>query len=205
MIDWVTAYVERQAHATAAISSRDVACFIDILWMAFKSRRKIFVIGNGGSAANASHFAVDLGKGASDAMCKELGDRNLRFQVESLADNTPWLTALGNDYAYDEVFSQRLDNEGIFGDVLIGTSVSGTSPNLVKAFKKAGVMEMHRVALTRRSAAQLQTSIANECELHIGIDSEEYGICEDAEMSIFHAACYYFINNASELAKEISR
>jgi len=201
--DWLSCYVNRQAKVTRAIDELDVAKFAGLLWGAFKERRRILVIGNGGSAANASHFAVDLGKGASDALCAFIGSKDRRFRVESLADNTPWLTAISNDYEYADVFSQRIDSICGAGDILVGISVSGTSPNLYNAFSKAGKMGMTRVALTRKTARGKLDSIANECELHIGIDSEEYGIVEDAEMTTLHAVCYYFMENASALAKEI--
>ena len=67
---------------------------------AWQQDRQIFAIGNGGNAANASHFATDLGKGASDKMAR-------RFRILTLADNMPWLTALANDYCYDDVFVGR--------------------------------------------------------------------------------------------------
>lgn len=200
--DWVSSYLRRQAIITRSVKEDEVESFIKILWSAYLNNNKIFVIGNGGSAANASHFAVDLGKGASDALNKAYGSRNKRFKVESLSDNIPWLTALGNDYSYADVFAERLDNEGHAFDVLVGVSVSGTSPNLHKAFLKAGQMNMTRVALTRKSASLKENSIANNCELNIKIDTEEYGICEDAQMSILHAACYYFMAHASELVKQ---
>ena len=84
------------------------------------------MFGNGGSAANASHFATDLGKGSSDKVGK-------CFRVLSLNDNVSWMTALGNDYTYDEVFVRQLMNYGKPGDLVLTMSVSGNSPNLVKA------------------------------------------------------------------------
>src|SRR4029078_7982491 len=84
----------------------------------------------GGSAMNSSHFATDLGKGASDKVGK-------RFRVLALNDNVSWMTALANDYSYEEVFVGQLQNYGKPGDIALGISVSGNSPNCVKALQWA--------------------------------------------------------------------
>ena len=82
---------------------------------------RLFILGVGGSAANASHFATDLGKGASDKVGK-------RFRVLSLNDNVSWMTAIGNDYAYEDIFVRQLENYGRAGDLVLSLSVSGNSP-----------------------------------------------------------------------------
>ena len=102
--------------------------------------RQIFVFGNGGSAANASHFVTDLGKGASDKVGK-------RFRVLSLTDNVSWMTALGNDYSYEDVFVGQLQNYGKPGDIALSISVSGNSPNCVKALDWAKKNGLRTVAL----------------------------------------------------------
>src|SRR4029078_6251554 len=88
--------------------------------------RQMFVLRNGGSAANASHFATDLGKGSSDKLGK-------RFRVLCLNDNVSWMTAIGNDYSYEDIFVPQLENYGRKGDIALTISVSGNSPNCVKA------------------------------------------------------------------------
>ena len=101
---------------------------IENLRSALREDRQIFVFGNGGSAANASHFATDLGKGASD----KVGGR---FRVLSRKDNVSWMTALANDYTYEDVFVGQLKNYGKAGDIALGLSVSGNSPNCVEALE----------------------------------------------------------------------
>src|SRR6476646_12114614 len=81
-------------------------------------RRQIFVFGNGGSGTNASHFVTDLGKSASDKMYR-------RFRCFSLSDNVSWITAIGNDYIYDDVFLRQLQNYARPGDLVLVMSVSG--------------------------------------------------------------------------------
>src|SRR5882724_4512206 len=117
MKQWIADYIRVQKAAHDSISIEAVAQLIEKLRDALKEDRQIFVFGNGGSAANSSHFATDLGKGASDKIGK-------RFRVLSLNDNVSWLTALANDYAYQEAFAGQLQNYGRPGDIALGISVS---------------------------------------------------------------------------------
>src|SRR5437762_8364590 len=128
MNQWVADYVRAQKAAHDSIPVAAVGRLIESLSTVWREERQIFVFGNGGSAANSSHFATDLGKGASDKVGK-------RFRVLSLTDNVSWMTALGNDYAYEDIFVGQLQNYGNEGDVAIGISVSGNSPNCVKALE----------------------------------------------------------------------
>ena len=123
MQQWIADYLTAQKRAVDTLNPTELAPLVETLRDAWKRDAQVFAIGNGGSAANASHFAVDLGKGASDVLPR-------RFRVLSLTDNLPWITALGNDYRYEEIFSRQLANYARPGDVLIAASVSGNSPNL---------------------------------------------------------------------------
>src|SRR5216117_2577658 len=116
MNQWIADYLEAQKAAHESIPVDAVAQLIEKLRQALREDRQIFVFGNGGSAANASHFATDLGKGVSDKLGK-------RFRVLSLNDNVPWMTALANDYAYEDVFVRQLQNYGKPGDITLGLSV----------------------------------------------------------------------------------
>jgi D-sedoheptulose 7-phosphate isomerase len=151
---------------------------------ALKEDRQIFVFGNGGSAANGSHFATDLGKGSSDKVGR-------RFRILSLNDNVSWLTALGNDYSYEDVYVRQLMNYGRPGDVVLTMSVSGSSPNLVKAVKWAVNNGLHTIALVGGKRGPL-ADLAHEV---IVINSEHYGRVEDAHMGICHMLCYAFMEN----------
>jgi D-sedoheptulose 7-phosphate isomerase len=126
MKQWIAQYISAQKAAHDSIPVDGVAELIDKLRVALKEDRRVFVFGNGGSAANASHFATDLGKGASDKVGR-------RFRVLSLTDNVSWMTALANDYSYEDVFVGQLQNYGKPGDLALGISVSGNSPNCVRA------------------------------------------------------------------------
>lgn len=182
MHDWIGNYIARQKAALDSIPADGVASLVGLLREAWRGDRQIFVFGNGGSAANASHFVTDLGKGASDKLAR-------RFRCLSLNDNTPWMTALGNDYAYDQVFAKQLANFGRAGDIVLAMSVSGNSPNLVKAFEWANEHQLKTIALVGGKRGKL-AEIANHV---IVIDSEHYGRVEDAHMTICHLLAYAFM------------
>ena len=189
MKQWIADYIKAQKTAHDSIPVEAVAQLIEKLRIALKEDRQIFVFGNGGSASNASHFAVDLGKLASDKVGK-------RFRVLSLNDNVGWLTALGNDYAYEDVFVGQLQNYGKPGDLVLSLSVSGNSPNVVKALewsRQKGLTSIALVGAKRGRMAELATHV-------IAIDDTHYGRVEDAQMGICHLLCYAFMERP-ELAK----
>ena len=182
---WIADYLKAQKAAHDSISPEAVAKIIDLYCQALEEGRQIFVFGNGGSAANASHFATDLGKGSSDRLER-------RFRVLSLNDNASWLTALGNDYAYEDVFVRQLMNYGRSGDLVMTMSVSGNSPNLVKAVEWARENGLHTIALVGGKRGRL----AELAKHSIAIEDTHYGRVEDAHMGICHMICYAFMERA---------
>src|SRR5579872_797774 len=181
---WITNFIKAQQAALDSIPARAVAQLIETFQKALVEDRQIFVFGNGGSAMNASHFATDLGKGSSDKIGR-------RFRVMSLNDNVSWMTALGNDYHYDEVFVRQLMNYGRAGDVVLALSVSGNSPNVVKALEWSVANGLHVVALVGAKRGRM----AELAHQSIVIDSTHYGRVEDAQMGICHMVCYAFMEN----------
>jgi D-sedoheptulose 7-phosphate isomerase len=184
MQQWITDYIRAQKAAHDSIPVEAVAQLIEKLRSALKDGRHIFVFGNGGSAANASHFATDLGKGASDKVGR-------RFRVLSLTDNVSWMTALGNDYAYEDIFVGQLRNYGQPGDVVLGISVSGNSPNCVKALEWAKQNGLRTVALVGGKRGRM----AEVAEHVLMINDTHYGRVEDAQMGICHMLCYAFMEH----------
>lgn len=184
MNSWITEYLAAQKAALDSIPVEAVGRLIERLAQAHREDRQIFVFGNGGSAANASHFATDLGKGASDKLGR-------RFRVLSLNDNVSWLTALGNDYAYEDVFSRQLANYARPGDLLLTLSVSGNSPNLVRAVTWAVDHGLHTIALVGAKRGRL-ADLAHEV---IVINDTHYGRVEDCHMGICHLLCYAFMEH----------
>jgi D-sedoheptulose 7-phosphate isomerase len=184
MKPWMADYIAAQKTALDSIPGAAVEQLVKLLRKALHEDRQIFVFGNGGSAANASHFATDLGKGSSDKVGK-------RFRCLSLNDNVSWMTALGNDYAYEDIFVRQLENYGRSGDVALALSVSGNSPNVVKAIawaRKSGLTTIGMVGAKRGE-------LAKTAEHVVVIDSVHYGRVEDAQMCICHMLCYAFIEN----------
>ncbi len=185
MQHWIADYIAAQQRALSSVTPAQLAPLIETLREAHRNDRQIFVIGNGGSASNASHFAVDLGKGASDKLPR-------RFRVQSLTDNTAWITAIGNDYSYDDIFVRQLQNFARPGDVLITASVSGNSPNLVKAFQWAQDTGLKTIALVGSKRGRLADLGTESGHQVIVIDDTHYGRVEDVQMNILHMLCYAF-------------
>jgi len=184
MQDWIQNYLSAQKKTTESIDIAGVAAIVELVRTALREDRQVFTCGNGGSAANASHFATDLGKSSSDAVGKN-------FRVLSLNDNVAWMTAIGNDYSYEDTFVRQLKNYGRAGDVLITVSVSGNSPNVLKALEWGRENGLKTVALVggkRGRAADLAENV-------IVIGDTHYGRVEDAQMHILHLICYAFVEN----------
>jgi len=182
MREWIANYIEAEKAALDSIPIEKVESIILKFKEAHAEGRQIFLFGNGGSASNASHFATDLGKGSSDVLIK-------RFKVLSLNDNVSWMSAIGNDYSYEDVYLRQLENYGQAGDIALTMSVSGSSPNLVKAFEWANANGLHTIALVGGKRGKL-ADLANET---IVIDDTHYGRAEDCQMGIAHMLCYAFM------------
>jgi D-sedoheptulose 7-phosphate isomerase len=182
MNDWIADYIDRQKAAHDSIPTGQVAELIHVLRDALRDDRQIFCFGNGGSASNCSHFATDLGKGASDKLGR-------RFRVISLNDNVSWMLALANDYAYEDVFSRQLENFGKPGDIALSLSVSGDSPNCVKGLEWAKANGLKTIALVGAKRGRM-AEIADHV---VVINDTHYGRVEDAQMGVCHLLCYAFM------------
>ncbi len=145
-----------------------------------RSKRTVFVMGNGGSAATASHIATDLSKTASVP-----GREQLRCL--SLADNTSLITAIGNDLSFDEIFSRQMENLVGRGDVVLLVSGSGNSPNLLRAARLARARGAKTAALLGFDGGKLKRLV----ELPILVASDQYGVIEDLHLSIGHILTFF--------------
>jgi D-sedoheptulose 7-phosphate isomerase len=184
MKQWISEYLTAQKAAHDSIPVDAVARVIELLRQVLREDKQVLVFGNGGSAANAAHFMTDLGKGASDKTGK-------RFRVLCLSSDVSWITALGNDYSYEDVFAGQLQNYGRPGDLALGISVSGNSPNCVKALEWARKHGLRTVALVGAKRGKM----AELAEHALVINDTHYGRVEDAQMGICHLLCYAFIEN----------
>ncbi len=147
------------------------------------SGHQIFVCGNGGSAATASHFVCDMVKGASY-------NRPTRFRIMALTDSLPTITAYSNDLSYDAVFVEQLKNFAQPGDLFMGISGSGNSPNVLRAIEYANSIGCRTIALTGRDGGQL----GPKAQLQIHVAETHMGRVEDGHMFICHMIAYCFMD-----------
>lgn len=170
-------YLDAMAGVIDQLDSGAIDRYADILLKAWKEGHRVFVFGNGGSAYNASHHVTDYVKTASV-------EGQPRLRAMSLTDNVGLTTAVGNDLAYDQTFLYPLEAHAEPGDVAVGISCSGNSPNLLAACKWAQANGLIVVALTGFSGGK----VAELADLHINVPSDNYGVIEDLHMSIGHIA-----------------
>jgi len=159
------------------VDDNQVNSLVSILYSAYLSDKTVFIIGNGGSAANASHFAQDLAKGTRISL-----EHPKRIRALSLTDNTAFICALANDDGYDRIFEQQLQTHSRYGDVLIAISVSGNSPNIIKAVQWANSNGLTTVGVTGFDGGRLAE--INQYSVHIGLD--DMCTCESIHSIIFH-------------------
>lgn len=171
-------HLEAVSAFLARIDPRSLERAVEALRAARDSRATIFIAGNGGSAATASHWVNDLGKAT-----KRSGRPAMR--VVCLADNISWLSALANDEGYERVFAGQLENFGEKGDVLVVISASGNSPNLIAATDLARRLSVQTIGLLGFDGGKLK-DLVDECVL---VESRPgaYEIVEDAHSVICHA------------------
>jgi D-sedoheptulose 7-phosphate isomerase len=189
MKPWMENYLKNQKRALESLPVDTLALVIEAFHRAWRDGRQIFVFGNGGSAASCSHFANDLGKSSSDRLPR-------RFRIMSLNDNTAWITALGNDYSYEDIFVRQLMNYAQPGDIALTMSVSGSSPNVVRALQWAKDNGLVTIALVGEKRGNL-AAIADHLMV---VDDGHYGRVEDSHMTIAHMICYAFMEHAGHFA-----
>lgn len=173
MLTAISNYLVETRAALDAVDPVQLRAGVDCLQAVVRAGRTVYVCGNGGSAATASHLAVDLGKNvASDA----------RPRVVSLTDNVPWLTALANDDGFANCFAGQLINLVQPGDLVIGISASGQSENVIRAFEVGRQHGAKTLALVGFGGGRL-AEIA-DCFVHV--DSYDYGIVESVHLIMTH-------------------
>ena len=157
------------------LDRNSILSLVNHLQNAYQSGKMVFVIGNGGSAANASHLAQDLTKGVN-----RQSDR--RLKALSLTDNLPYISALANDDGYENIFASQLNAFGGEGDYLIAISGSGNSPNIIKAVEMARAKKMLVIGVTGFDGGKL-TGLS-DCKVHVPLN--EMCTVESIHSVIFH-------------------
>ena len=161
---------------TKALEKTDVGKALEALRATSDSGGTIWLVGNGGSAATASHFATDLNK------CKDSQGRPI--SAMSLCDNTGLITAIGNDFSFEEIFLRQLINLSKPGDLLIVLSASGNSKNLITAIQWA---KSNRVLTLSMTGFDGGLAIGmTDISLHVPTQLGDYGVAEDAHSILCH-------------------
>lgn len=171
-------YWQEVARIAAAVDIQALKQAADELLSCQARERVVFAIGNGGSAATASHFTCDLAKGT-----RRGGPPT--FRTLALTDNVPVMTAWANDYSFERVFAEQLVSLAQPGDVLVAISVSGTSPNVVSAVTEARALGLRVISMTGRTGGQL----AAMSDVTITVPSDSMEVVEDAHLIVSHSLC----------------
>ena len=174
--DPVDDYFDHLAAAIEALSRESVWQVVDMLLEASRQRRRVYLIGNGGSAATASHMACDLNKTASV-------DGKPLFRAVALTDNVPLLTAWGNDTEYEEIFAQQLVNHVEPGDVVVAISTSGESENILRAV----VLAREAGATTIGFTGDVGGAMPALVDCCVRVPSSDIGCQEAVHLALDHA------------------
>ena len=163
------------------ISFQELQEVVDVIETAYRKGNQIFILGNGGSASTASHFACDLGKGTA-------AEGKPRFKVTSLNDNVALLTAIGNDLGLDDLFSEQLKICLEEGDVVILITGSGNSANLLKAAEYANSRGAITIGFIGFGGGKLREMVQHQ----ITISSRKYEFIEPVHLILEHLISFFF-------------
>jgi D-sedoheptulose 7-phosphate isomerase len=170
-------YLERVCDEVRRLDTTRLEALSGLIEDAYHAGRFVFICGNGGSGANASHLCEDLAKGT----LRDL-EHQRRLKVLSLTDNTPAILAWGNDAGYDRIFVEQLKNLAAAGDVLLAISGSGNSPNILRAVEWANRQGLITVGITGFRGGQLKAL----ARYNLPADVEDMGIVESLHQVVFH-------------------
>ena len=174
-------FLHRAAREMSRVEPGEVQALGDAVHDAYRRRAMVFVIGNGGSGSNASHFCEDAGKCTIRPEDYD-NDVKPRLRILSLTDNTPYLLAWANDSGFERVFVEQLKNLANPGDLLIAISGSGNSPNILRAVDWANRHDLRTFGLTGYSGGKLRTLAQKN--LHVPLD--DMGVVETIHLAVFH-------------------
>ena len=178
--EFLEKYISDGIEARRSIEVSSVIAVSEILFDRLKKGGKLITFGNGGSAADAQHFAAEF----SGRFMKE----RKSFPAVALTTNSSSLTAIGNDYDFSKVFSRQLEGLCSKDDFVVGISTSGNSPNIVEGIRRAKLAGAYTLALTGRDGGMIK-NIADYC---IKVNSNSTPIIQESHIAIIHMICYAF-------------
>lgn len=181
MINLIDNYFEKLKTAIDKIDKNEIETFLKLLKAAREKNNTIFIMGNGGSASTASHFACDIAKGVSYGKEK-------KFNVISLCDNLSIISAYANDISYDDIFVEQLKNQFRKGDLVIGISGSGNSKNVLKAIDFANENGGVTVGWTGYDGGKLKQMAM----FSVNANVDDMQISEDIHMILTHLTMQVF-------------
>jgi D-sedoheptulose 7-phosphate isomerase len=174
-------YLRRLNREVDRVDRAALQRWAELVYRAWENGRFVFIIGNGGSGLTASHMSEDLGKGSLPEAALQ-DESQKRLKVLSLTDNVGWITALGNDLAYDQIFVQQLMNYGSPGDVVIAISGSGNSRNVLNAVDWANRHGLVTFGLTGYDGGKLREMQQDGLQ----VDLSDMGMVESIHLCLFH-------------------
>jgi D-sedoheptulose 7-phosphate isomerase len=176
-IDRVFAGAIRAHEAARGADHQALLQAIDAIARAFRSGHRVLVFGNGGSAADAQHFAAE---------CVGRFQRERRaLAAVALTTDTSILTAMGNDYGYDRVFARQIEALGESGDIAFGITTSGGSANVIEAFRIARARGLTTVALTGRDGGEA----GRAADIHVNVPDDSTARAQEVHRTLLHAIC----------------
>ena len=177
VIEGMGEHIKRTVELLEKTDLEAVSALVDKLFEAYQSGTRVYICGNGGSAATASHFSEDLAKGTIKDQAVQK-----RLRVSSLTDSVPFISALGNDWGYDTIFREQLVTVAEEGDVLIAISGSGNSPNVVSAVQWASENGLFTVGFSGFNGGKLKGMV--DLSVHSPVLDME--IAENTHMVVVH-------------------
>jgi D-sedoheptulose 7-phosphate isomerase len=165
---------------SATVLAQPIGQAIDLMFSALSNGNKILACGNGGSAADAQHFAAEL--------VGRFERERFPLPAISLATDTSILTAVANDYSYREIFSKQVQAYGQAGDILLAISTSGNSANVMAAIEAALEREMRVIALTGKGGGAIGKMLT-DADVHICVPAERTARIQEVHLVTIHAMC----------------
>jgi D-sedoheptulose 7-phosphate isomerase len=189
----IVTYFSELEQMMAAISLTDLERVLDILEEAYLGEHRLFIMGNGGSAATASHFALDLAKNT-------IIDSAPRLKAISLTDHVPLITAWSNDTHYEHIFAEQLATLIEAGDVVIGISASGNSANVVNAVRLAQRIGATTIGLLGAKGGKLKEMV----DVYVLAPGQNIEQEEDAHLILTHVITRHMRAVISSYAQTLS-
>ncbi|KPN73827.1 phosphoheptose isomerase [Neisseria sp. 74A18] len=177
------------AHFTQSIEAKQQAADVlseptaqaaELMLQCLMNDGKILACGNGGSAADAQHFAAE--------MTGRFEKERMELAAVALTTDTSALTAIGNDYGFDHVFSKQVRALGRAGDILIGISTSGNSANVIEAIKAAHERDMHVIAFTGRDGGKI-AGMLKDSDILLNVPHQRTARIQEIHILLIHALC----------------